>query len=309
MIIEERVQYAKKIINNRIYKEKNFEKIYPFTTENLNGYMSKYDFNGKSVLTVGSSCDQIFNAYMMGAKRIVCFDINPLCEDYFNLKKSAFLSLNYEEFVMFFCNYIISYFKENKYVFNEKTFYKVMTYLNDDSYYFWMSLFNTFDGLKIRKKLFSDDEEKLKVLKRANFYMNRDNYYEMKNKVESLYPTFITCDLRNLSNIINEEFDYIMLSNIACFIQKMYDNPLEDFRNDILKIMKLLNKNGVLFLAYLYDMRDCTVVSPIWDLIYHLDKVFEVFKNENISYEKFIGIKGLIHDEEKFTDMVLTLRK
>jgi len=44
MIIEERVQYAKKIINNRIYKEKNFEKIYPFTTENLNGYMSKYDF-------------------------------------------------------------------------------------------------------------------------------------------------------------------------------------------------------------------------------------------------------------------------
>ena len=128
-------------------------------------------------------------------------------------------------------------------------------------------------------------------MKKIEIIIRREKVDEVKNKLYEMGATGI------------------MLSNIACFIQKMYDNPLEDFRNDILKIMKLLNKNGVLFLAYLYDMRDCTVVNPIWDLIYHLDKVFEVFKNENISYEKFIGIKGLIHDEEKFTDMVLTLRK
>lgn len=309
MELEERLKYARNIINNYIYKEKDFARLYPFTTENLNGYMSKYNLKNKTVLTVGSSSDQIFNAHMMGAKKIVCFDTNPLCEDYFNLKSAAFKSLDYEEFIIFFCNFIESHFKNNKSVFNEKTFYKVLPYLSDESYYFWMSLFNSYSGLKIRKRLFCDDEEELRVLTKANSFMSKSGYYIMKEKIEYLNPSFITCDLRNIDNNILGKFDYILLSNIACFIQKMYSNPLHDFRNDILKLKKSLNDDGVMFLAYLYDMRENTVIKPTWDLIYHLEKVFSVFENDNISKERFIGIKGLIHDDEIFTDMVLTLKK
>ncbi len=309
MNVDERLNYAKKIITNYFYLDKAFSKLYPFTTENLNGYMSKYDFNDKSVLTVGSSCDQIFNAHMMNAKKIVCFDTNPLSKDYFHLKKAAFKALEYDEFINFFCYFNKSYFEHNIHVFDRTTFKRISSFLEDESYYFWTTLFNNYDGFKIRKKLFVNDEEHIKVISKINSFMSEEGYYKMKELVDSLNPSFIVSDLRNVHNILDEKFDYIMLSNIACFIQSMYKYPLSDFRDNIIKLSDFLNKDGILFLAYLYDMRENTVIKYNWDLIYHLDIVFEFFKNYNFSKEYFIGIKGLIHDDKKFTDMILTLKK
>ena len=47
---------------------KEFQKVYPFTTENIAGYFSSLNMHNKSVLTVGSSLDQAFNALIFGAK-------------------------------------------------------------------------------------------------------------------------------------------------------------------------------------------------------------------------------------------------
>ena len=47
-----------------------FEEIYPFTTENIAGYIDYFDLQDKSLLTVGSSGDQIINAAFKGAKDI-----------------------------------------------------------------------------------------------------------------------------------------------------------------------------------------------------------------------------------------------
>lgn len=309
MSLDERINYASWIIKNYLYKNKDFTLLYPFTTENLNGYMCNYDFKGKSVLTVGSSCDHILNSHMLGAKKIVCFDVNPLTEDYFNLKKAAFLALSYEEFIKFFCFYVLNSYERNKLVFNDDTFYRILPFLNDDSSRFWFNLFDSFNGIRIRRKLFCNDEESLKVISLVNSFMSRDGYYDMKQKIKSLSPTFITCDLRDVSNKIKDNFDFVMLSNIACFIQSMYVNPLVDFRSDVLKIAEFLNDDGIMFLAYLYDMKPNTKVKLSWDLIYHLDKVFDVFKNENISCVSFTGINGLVCNDNRFTDMVLTLKK
>ena len=54
-----------------------FSKIYPFTTENISGYINYFDFQNKSLLTVGSSFDQVLNAYMCGVRDITLYDINP----------------------------------------------------------------------------------------------------------------------------------------------------------------------------------------------------------------------------------------
>ena len=53
-----------------------FQKIYPFTTETISGYITKMDIKDKIVLTLGSSCDQALNSLLLGAKDITVFDIN-----------------------------------------------------------------------------------------------------------------------------------------------------------------------------------------------------------------------------------------
>lgn len=65
---------------------KKFQKIYPFTTEN-NSYIEQLDVKDKSVLTVGSSCDQALNSLLLGAKEITVFDINERVKEFYEIKK------------------------------------------------------------------------------------------------------------------------------------------------------------------------------------------------------------------------------
>ena len=62
-----------------------------------------FDLKDKSLLTVGSSGDQVINASLKNCKDITVLDINPFTKYYFNLKKAAILTLKYEEFCKFFC--------------------------------------------------------------------------------------------------------------------------------------------------------------------------------------------------------------
>ena len=43
-----------------------FQEVYPFTTEVISGYFNELDFKDKSVMTLGSSSDQAFNALLLG---------------------------------------------------------------------------------------------------------------------------------------------------------------------------------------------------------------------------------------------------
>ena len=45
---------------------KAFFRLYPFTTENIDGYMDVFDVSGKKSLSVGSSGDQGINLAMRG---------------------------------------------------------------------------------------------------------------------------------------------------------------------------------------------------------------------------------------------------
>ena len=74
-----------------------FKNVYPFTTENIAGYIERLDLKDKSVLTVGSSGDQAFNALLLGANRIVLYDINPNTYEFLKLKKDLILDSKREE--------------------------------------------------------------------------------------------------------------------------------------------------------------------------------------------------------------------
>ena len=99
-----------------------FSNIFSFTTENISGYLEYFDFNNKSLLTVGSSGDQILNSFYCGARNITLFDINEYAKYYVYLKIAAIASLNYKDFQDFFFKRVNA-FNENELMFS-KTFFK-----------------------------------------------------------------------------------------------------------------------------------------------------------------------------------------
>lgn len=114
---------------------KYFQEVYPFTTEMISGYFKEIDFKDKSVLTVGSSSDQAFNALLMGAKSIKVYDINEDSAKFGKLKRDIIINsprddvytnvLNNKEVKMSFDRYPkYCMMQMNSYMQNEENFKK-----------------------------------------------------------------------------------------------------------------------------------------------------------------------------------------
>ena len=102
MSIENDIELAKYVLGNLCLRNELYKRIYPFTTENINGYINYFDLKNKSLLTVGSSGDQILNAYKNRCRDITLLHLHPYAKYYINLKIAGILSLSYQEFIEFF---------------------------------------------------------------------------------------------------------------------------------------------------------------------------------------------------------------
>jgi len=283
-----------------------FSDIYPFTTENITGYINKFNLNNKSLLTIGSSGDQVINASLFGCKDQTVIDICPYTKFYFYLKKSALLTLNYNEFLKFFCyKDFPKVFEDNKNVFNIKLYkkiYPVLRLLDYESFLFWDELFSLFDPITIRKQLFSTDEDRIRVLKRMNLYLkNKQLFNDASKSIKNITPNFIIDDIYNIS--INKKFDNIFLSNLG---QHYSVNELENLLN---KLSFNLNDNGKMLGCYLYKTTKDTEYREEWAEIYNLDKTFKVLNKYITSFESFIGTKGILHKTNDWKDSVLIYQK
>ena len=67
---ENNLSNATSICEGKLHYNSEFSRIYSFTTENIAGYIEYFDLNNKNLLTIGSSGDQILNAFYNGAKDI-----------------------------------------------------------------------------------------------------------------------------------------------------------------------------------------------------------------------------------------------
>ena len=68
--------------NTSKYNLPLFHMLYLFSNEELNKYFPKIIRKNASVLTVGSSGDQILYSLLYGAKDVTCFDVNPFTKFY-----------------------------------------------------------------------------------------------------------------------------------------------------------------------------------------------------------------------------------
>ena len=233
---------------DQIYKpdyDHLFDRIYPFTTENISGYINEFDLENKSLLTVGSSSDQVLNAFYNGCCDITLIDINPFIKEYFHLKQAAIETLNYEYFLQFLS--FGGYLFHNYNVLDKKVFQEVLEQVKDvNSKEFWNNLLEFSSPSKIRKNLFVPDKKRIFILKQLNNYLkDEDSYEKVRNKISYLNPKFINADIYNYH--LKKNYDNIFLSNISD-----YNHPKDTIMLHT-RLKNNLTDNGKLLGMYCYD--------------------------------------------------------
>lgn len=283
---------------------KKFQLLYPFTTENIDGYIKNFNLFNRTLLTVGSSGDQIINGSLFDCRDIVCLDICPYAKFYIYLKISCLLELSKGEFLRFLA-YKYETFKDNKLAFNNDIYKRIkstLRLLDYESYLIWDELFSNFKGLDIRKELFYFDENKVDVIIGCNPYLQSDMLYdEVKEKIKKTKLEFITGDVFKIR--IDRQFDSIWLSNIGTYISR-------DFLKKMINNMsKNLSDNGVLLISYLYKTVRDTPYQQDWKKIYNLEKTFEILQEYNPQLISFIGVDGIRSNDRTINDSILVYRK
>lgn len=266
-----------------------FRSIYPFTTENIAGYMQDLDLTEKKIITVTGSGDHVINAIARGARKIVTFDVNPLCKYYLDLKIEAIKNLSYEDFLKFLL-----------FIDKESLNYEVFKKLNlsDESFNFFERKFFEFsyNGENLRKSsLFNNKYFRAESKIKENVYLDSGVYIEVQKYLVESSIKFICSDLRDLK--INERFDYMFLSNIADYLNLMFDgNYLEKY---FCLVDNFLVDN--IYFAYIYDFYKKDYRS----VIDNFDELRRVFGN--VSWEVFsTALEGVGSNVE---DAVFILRK
>lgn len=266
-----------------------FNSIYPFTTENIAGYMDGLDLTDKKIITVTGSSDHIINAIANGSTDITTFDINPLAKYYMDLKLASLEDLAYEDFIQIFLyddkNIDIDFINNLN--------------MSDESKLFWTEQLMTFknDWVKLKKsslfnrKYFNPDSKLWQ-----NLYLEKNKYEEIKKLIDSVNIIFLNISLKDL--VLNQEYDYMFLSNISDYINLMYNrNTLENYRD---LLVSFLGNVSQIYLAYLYDIGNDNPRSDIDNL----EKVKKVFKQFEIK-----SFRSALENQEDKEDGVLILRR
>lgn len=283
---------------------KAFQLLYPFTTENIAGYINNFNLSNRTLLTVGSSGDQIINGSLFNCRDIVCLDICPYAKFYIYLKLSCLLELDKNELLHFLC-YKYKTFRDNNTAFNNDIYKKIkatLRLLDYESYLIWDELFSTFQGLNIRKELFYFNENRVDVIIGCNPYLQSDiAYKEAREKIKKTKLEFITGDVFKME--IDRQFDSIWLSNIGTYISRHVLKIMVD------KMSKNLNDNGLLLISYLYKTVKNTPYQQDYAPIYNLEKTFEILREYNPELPSFIGVDGIKFKDTTINDSVLVYRK
>ena len=268
-----------------------FNSIYPFTSENIAGYMKDLDLTGKKVITVTGSTDHILNAILQGATEITTFDINPLTKPYMDLKISALKNLSYKNFIK------LLLFESNI-----NLDYSIISSLDmsDESKIFWLEQLSKFNnnGIELRNSsLFNTKYFNPNSKLWQNLYLEKNKYNLLKQRLKYANISFINSSLNDLK--IDEHFDYMFLSNISDYLNLMYSSDrLQNYR-DLLK--EFQKKIDIIYFAYLYDIGNSNPRTEIDDL----RKVKEIFFNfQQVEFKS--ALEGSSQDKK---DGVLILKR
>ena len=233
---------------------KGYSLLYSMTTENISGFINKYDLRNKRVLTVAGSGDQRYNCLLRGASEVVCFDVNPLVDLHLRLKETAIKELSHDDFLKFFK---VRNDKNGNGFLDKGIFNKIKNYLDKDVYLFYYYVINEFRGEPF-KKVYSEFDYRYSHMTKLSNYIAKDNYQRMPEIIDRDRINYLNVNIANLPyELGNEKFDMILLSNISDYIHYFYgDDHMKEFKEIVDRLVDNLYDGGIMEVGYIYDEYD-----------------------------------------------------
>lgn len=222
--------------------------VYLFTNENISGYLDRLsDMNGARVLTVASSGDHVFEAYLSGASHVDAFDINSYQRNILELKTHMIRALPYSDFMDFFF--------DKKNFFNQQILAPITSDFSRELTYFMQKCSVASNGMFRYNNSTAPDYE----LRHIRYICDSALYYRLREILTDKIK-FHHCKIDRVSAKFKQDYDLIMLSNI--FDYMYHDVPTKELRfskyyNNILCPLasKNLNDNGRICFAYMWGTK------------------------------------------------------
>lgn len=283
-----------------------FSEMYVFATENLKDYLKKLNIEGKDVLTVAASGDQLINLALLGAKRIVNFDINKNASFIIQLKVAALNTLSYEEFLNFFTKSeseklgfagIIPQQQTvnlNEKAFEYKTYLRIKVKLSSEAALYWDMIYQEYEytGEKLRDSKIFHNASSEGAIYNNEYLETEDKYNLAAERIKEIEYEFYNKDILELHTLPGT-FDAILLSNIYVYLIDEWYAKIsgEEFVNYITnELSSKLNPNGVIPLAYQFNHRERAQIhgNALQKLFQKKYKVTGVDDFENRSFKKIL---------------------
>lgn len=225
--------------------------MYVYATEMVASYYRRLELNGKRILTITGSGDQVLNALFYGAKEVTGFDINRNALFMTELKLSAIRSLSYQEFLRFF--------SQTTNGFNYALYTKMRPLLSKACRKYFDRLYKTanFTGLGV-SVYFRNRNELVKNKEKAiNGYLkNKIAYGKLNNILKDMHPVLCVENILNLSKskkFSGKKFDIINLSNVPNYLTgRSFGLTGEKVVAYLRRLKKLVSAGGTIFF-YSYD--------------------------------------------------------
>lgn len=210
--IRKDLEEAKKIIDGELFDPlspfSSHSAVYLFTNEKVNHKDYKKTLEKKErILTVIGSGDQILNSILLGSSDITGTDISNFTEYYFNLKKAAVKTLDYEDYLHFFNI-------KSKNGFSKNLYEKILPSLDEETAYFWSELFDSYKSSEIRRSNFFMPAKIKNYIRNNPYLSSNENYQTLKAKINEVEIKLIIENIFALIGTLKNGYDLINASNL-----------------------------------------------------------------------------------------------
>lgn len=244
-----------------------YSRVYFVTSECIKDYLAMTNFAKNRALTVLSGGDQVFNLIASGMHSIDTFDINKLTYFVYHLRKAMLKK------------YSLPYFKEANRVFTSGNYTssersivldEVKPYLSEDVYEYYRQMieFCTDNPLALVNFEHLYYYGGSKAFLRNNYLENEQTYQKLQRKIDDVEVTFTFSDATTLPEKLLNNYDIILLSNIADYLSYNRYSGISEFHSFIGNYYGLLNPDGVL-INYFYNRNN----RPIKKLPFTLEEL------------------------------------
>lgn len=218
--------------------------IYPFSNENLDETFSIFNPKEKSVLTVGSSGDQVIWALAKGANKVTLIDANPMSLAYTELKLSAIKNLTYEEYIKMF---------DPNYFLNPIMYAKVSHDLSSQVREFWDFIFSNtslkYELQNNRNKLFQSVRGmNYRSMNNSSLFMPSEIFNNAKENLGNCEIDFKCAEIQDFARTIDDKYDIMLLSNISDYVR-----GASVMFPQVFALSNYLTDDGVIELNYDFD--------------------------------------------------------